>query len=98
MFSWNRRSNSSATSSRKTSTSSSEYPRIARRNSLCRMSRGVSFMAPPVSTLESPSHQVLDDIQHEDGKEGAEVKTHAPLPCLLYTSDAADDLTRVDLG
>ncbi|GAB5856438.1 hypothetical protein [Staphylococcus aureus] len=30
--------------------------------------------------------------------EGVQIFIDQPLSCLLYTSDAADDLTRVDLG
>src|SRR5665811_795873 len=33
-----------------------------------------------------------------DGKSGTTGAGRSPKPCLLYTSDAADDLTRVDLG
>src|SRR5665811_1984404 len=51
--------------------------------------RDIKSCTPPIKMLPKTIHK----------KHGTHPKTEACMgPCLLYTSDAADDLTRVDLG
>src|SRR5665811_2318141 len=59
------------------------------------------LMGAEVVTPEEPHPNHSDDIktgcEHERGRRVGWVPDPASA-CLLYTSDAADDLTRVDLG
>src|SRR5665811_1327460 len=55
-------------------------------------------MAEPFDTLmEVQQHDTtLDQLRHR--KKSLSEQAELAIVCLLYTSDAADDLTRVDLG
>src|SRR5665811_2631368 len=61
-------------------------------------------LSPTTSRQIKSVGEIGDDVQEEDGRHDchdrhkARTTTGALYICLLYTSDAADDLTRVDLG